>query len=449
MSRKIMVLMVAVMSIMAGMVGAQVDSGTVTVSTHANGYLQFGQVARGTGTALVNGSYGVDDIWTESAHAGLSVEAAFRKHLTMAAGIEVNTYFSWPQEKDFFMTKSAYPEVTMGPTYGLYSSGETRLGDFEICAGYFDYKYNPDVRNLGEYMFRSGTYPAYIKTGFDYPMARLMGGRIGHSLFDKSFSHDIILSSETGFYPPMDWTLSYLFRYNVLNRNFIEIGGGISMAHLLSVYNNTYDQAGVKSPTNPVDQGISGNGYVTENGDTAYYTFRGDKLMARFSIDPKFLFGNGKRHFGESDLKVYVEALLIGAKSYPDSTLSAPQPSYSDWKEKTPVTFGINLPAFGIIDLLNLEFEWWGCKYYNDYRDIYLVNSLPNAPAHVDGIDKSYWKWSLYAKESLFDRHCALVCQVARDHMRLPSARYEKANHREMLVQAGDWWWVTKLCFAF
>jgi hypothetical protein len=419
----------------------------VEVTPHALGYLQFGQVARGTGTRT--GSYPVDDIWTESSHAGLSLEAKYREQLKMVIGIEVNMYFSWPQEKDFFMTKSAYPEVTMGPTYGLYSSTPMLLGNFTACVGYFDYKYNPDVRNLGEYMFRSGAYPAYIKTGFDYPMARLLGACVGHSFLNGSFSHDLILSSETTFYPPMDWSLSYLLRYDPLNLHVVEIGGGFSMAHLISVYTKKYDPAGVGSLTDPVDKGTAGNGYITEDGDTAYYTFRGNKLMGRLSFDPKFFFGEGKKPFGASDLKLYVEAIVIGTKSYPDSTLNSPQPSYSKWQEKTPVTFGINLPAFRKLDVFNMEFEWWGCKYYNDYRDIYLVNSLPNTPALIDGIDKSNWKWSLYAKKSLCNGHCAVIGQLARDHMRLPSARYEKANHREMLIQSGDWWWQTRTVFSF
>ena len=30
--------------------------------------------------------------------------------------------------------------------------------------GFFPYKYNPDARNLGEYLYRSGTYPGVVQT---------------------------------------------------------------------------------------------------------------------------------------------------------------------------------------------------------------------------------------------------------------------------------------------
>jgi hypothetical protein len=52
-------------------------------------------------------------------------------------------------------------------------------------------------------------------------------------------------------------------------------------------------------------------------------------------------------------------------------------------------------------------------------------------------------------KKTFFNEHMAVTAQCARDHMRLFSALYDRANHREMLVQAGDWWWVTKISFNF
>ena len=420
----------------------------VKLNFRAYGHFWAGQIGRGTGPDGV--LLDMDELWTEEAFTLLSLEALYKKHLRIIAGIEVAMYFSWPQEKDFNITKKARRDVGTGPCYMNITFPETRAGDFDFYIGYFDYKYNRHVKNLGEFMFRSGTYPAYIITYFDYPLAKLLGFRFSHKLFDNSLSYDLIFNSETDFYPSMDWTLSLLGRYDFLNRGFFELGAGVSFAHLISVYSDKYDKSGLGSLTDPVDKNPSGNMYIKENGDTAFYTFRGTKVMCRFSLNPLALFKNTGSYFGKEDCKIYAEAIIIGIKSYPDTTaFGAPQPSYSKWQEKIPITFGINIPTFKLIDVLSLEFEWWNSKYYNDYRDIYIISSLPNAPAQNPNIDESPWKWSLYARKTFFDGHFAIIGQVARDHMRLPSSRYEKANHREMLIEQGDWWWTTKFAFSF
>lgn len=34
--------------------------------------------------------------------------------------------------------------------------------------GYFPYKFNPDATNLGEFLFRTGTYPLYLISNFNH-----------------------------------------------------------------------------------------------------------------------------------------------------------------------------------------------------------------------------------------------------------------------------------------
>jgi len=98
---------------------------------------------------------------------------------------------------------------------------------------------------------------------------------------------------------------------------------------------------------------------------------------------------------------------------------------------------------------LSLEFEYWGSLYNNDYRQIYVVDGKPTAPATNENIKESKWKWSVYFKKSFMNDHCYLTTQFARDHMRMFDVIYDRANHREMLVEAGNWWWVTKIGFVF
>lgn len=414
------------------------DNDKIRLTVEGLGFFRFGQVVRGTG---VNNANIEKNIWTERANAALSVGAIFDDKFKVAAGIEADLMFPWPMEQNEAQTKLSQTLISLREAYGLFFTGDDNWL-FDVCAGYFPYKYNPDVRNLGEFMFRSGTFPAYIITDFDYPMAKLLGLRTGLKLFERSFSQDLILSSETVFYPMMDWSLSYLLSYDFLNKGFLEIGGGINFSHLFSVYHGNV--------TTPKYVDNLGNHYLDENGDTAYYSFKGTKAMGRFSIDPKVLFDRDLDIFGESDLKLYAEILIIGLESYPDSGLGInPTPSYSDWKEKAPITFGINLPTFSLFDVFNLEFEYWGSKYHNDYRHLLTEVSKPIPPGSTEGVDESKWKWSVYLKKSLFDGHLTLTTQFARDHMRQWGVLINRANHREMLVQEGNWWWVTKIGYSF
>lgn len=402
------------------------------IAIKGNGSFWFGQVNRGTGIQ----SFGtVKNIWTQNAYASLLLDVIYREKLKIVTGIEAETKFSWPMETQFSETKIARPEVSILESYGKYMlRGEVNKLDF--TAGVFKFKYNPDVRNLGEFLFRSATYPAYIKTDFDDIRAKLLGFKVSHDL-NGCFTHDLLFTSETVFYPAMDWSLAYLFNYDFLNTGFFNFGAGVSFAHLISVY----DRGMVTTPR-------SDDNRFVKDGDTSYYSFKGNKLMLKASIDPLVFFRPS--FLGKNDLKVYAEALIVGWKSYPDTTAKKIyNPSYSDLWEKTIITFGVNLPTFTILDVLSLEFEYWGSEYYNDYRQIYVLDGRPLAPGLNKEIKESKWKWSLYLKRSFFDGHMAITAQCARDHMRLFSAYYDHANHREMLVQAGDWWWVTKISFNF
>lgn len=413
----------------------------VKFSINGDGWFYFGQVARGTG---IEGEGTVRKIWTESALGCLSLKTNIDDKLKLVLSVEATMKFSWKLHPKKSQTKIAQPLVWLGETYGVYTLGNENIG-FEACAGYFAYKYNPDVRNLGEYLFRSATFPAYIITDFDYPKAKLLGLRLGLKLPIVGLSYDAMLTTETVFYPAMDWSISNVVNYNVANLDFVSIGAGVSFAHLFSVYPD--DETSVGSFTRP---NYEKSQYIDKNGDTCNYTFEGTKLMARLSIDPLAFVKKNSTVFGKSDLKIYGELLIIGLESYPDSTLlKVYNPSYSDWKEKAPVTFGINFPTFNLLDVFNLELEYFGSKYYNDYRQIYAIDGLPVSPAFNEGIKESKWKWSVYLKKSFFKERCAITTQFARDHMRLFSIIYDDANHREMLVQAGDWWWATKLSFSF
>jgi hypothetical protein len=450
----------------------------LVIKPHAYGHFEAGQIVNGSlrnnildinGGSLSN--FKIDHVWTEDAAIWAGFEAIYRENYKMVLEFGTKLYFSYPQEGTTNRyTKNNRQDVFLEKAYSQYKIGNENSPWFLWQAGYFNFKYNPDVRNLGEYMFRTGTYPVYFDMGFDYPMARLLGFHLQSNL-PIGLKMDGLFVSAT-VYPTMNWSLAFLASYDVARLHFIEIGAGVDAAHLFDVYTgHAFPVRMGGDPTEP--HGSLNDAYIDANGDTAYYTFRGSKVMARVSLDPKAFVKSSV--FGENDLKIYAEADIIGIKSYPDSaikvggnlvpddsgrpTFPKVAPSYNKWWEKMPVAMGINFPTFKTLDILNFEMEWFGAKYYNDASGFFNQGNKPlpyNPWGYVRQQDstvilpvKSEWKWSVFVKKSFFNGHFALVGQVGRDHMRLQTAAYDNELYNELLIEPKDWWWVLKTCWSF
>src|SRR6185436_11377689 len=114
--------------------------------------------------------------------------------------------------------------------------------------------------------------------------------------------------------------------------------------------------------------------YEVVGGDTTLYTHRGIKVMGMASIDFKRLLGL-ESPFGEKDLRLYGEAALIGVKNY--GTI------YAKRGERVPFMVGFNLPTFGFLDFLSIEYERYPARYKADYsklgydRSLYFKNIAP------------------------------------------------------------------------
>jgi hypothetical protein len=355
-----------------------------------------------------------------------------------------NTYI-WRLNSSFIVDKA----------YGSYLWGDTASPFLSVTFGRFPYKYNPDVRNLGEYLFRSGTYPAYLINNFDLPYARLTGLKLSSDLFGNSFAklhQDLMLTFETDIPPYYDASLSYIADYDV--GKFLSLGLGAEYAHLISVD---------ESQTTPV----STNNQYTVGTDTTshYYTFRGVKVMGRLSFDIKPLIPVLGSIFGKEDLKIYTEAAILGVKNYPanDSINSTNSNHYNIWGydsllNKIPIMLGFNIPTFKLLDVFSVEVEWYGSPYPNNYaKELGKGNnsSLP-IPDFYDRPNYGYayednWKWSFYAKKMFMHDHYGVILQVARDHTRLESlldeAKYFELE--ESLQEKRMWSWMAKVVAQF
>jgi hypothetical protein len=173
-----------------------------------------------------------------------------------------------------------YMDWRLHQAQGIVSFLKDEAMSLDLSIGLMPYKYNPEVRNLGEFMFRSGTYPFFLVNSFNFPLARLTGLR-----FNFKYGSDILKFTADQFVlveremPPLnDVSLATIVGMNIMK--IVDLGAGIDFAHVIAV-NNT------------ITTSKNGNYVDTTTGDTGYYTFKGTKVMARGTIDLVELFGWG------------------------------------------------------------------------------------------------------------------------------------------------------------
>jgi hypothetical protein len=434
----------------------------LTLKPHAYAHLEAGQMVSGNlnyqeASYFNNSKYAIDHVWTEDADIEFGFTSTYRERLKMEVSLGAKQAFSYPNYFDNGHTNTKYMNsyIYFDEAYGQYHFGQAESPWLMAQIGYFRFKYNPDVRNLGEYMFRTGTYPIYFDMSFDAPFQRLLGIHLQDNFFDNSLKLDWLLTSATTF-PTMNWSFAALLDYDIAALHFVNFGAGVDFADLLDVYTDHAFPPDGGDPTQPKKGNFQ---YVAANGDTSWYSYQGTKIMARLSIDPKAFFKS--RFLGSEDLKLYAEADLIGVQNYPDSGISPGigkelvAPSYDNWKERIPIAIGFNVPTFRTLDVLNAEVEWFGAQYYNDATEVFVLQNNPPLPnvsgwGLPDAPRKTDIKWSIYAKKSFFNGHFVVTGQVARDHLRLSNAAFDFAQlWNEMLVTSNDWWWVLKTSWMF
>jgi hypothetical protein len=402
-----------------------------------SGYASFeeSELVRGylnLGYGTIQGSI-PQPLWMENAKIGMIARADVGEHLQIITAFEGKLGFALTNDYDvqegLLTSDLPHWDFTIQQGEGLYSFGDAQKLSLQIEAGYFPYKYNPDVRDLGEYLFRSYCYPASLLNTFDRPYADLLGLRIGNSiaLFEGAFHHDLLITSETKYYPLKDFSLSYLADFSL--PHILSVGAGVSLYRLLPAF--LVDSMNIKLPKNKYIDSAA--------GDTGYYTFSGTKLMARADFDIKGIIPMD--FLGKEDLKIYGELTILGVKNYPGF--------YTDLKARMPMMFGFNVPTFKLLDLLKLEFEFQDTKVANGIGSVFYSPYCP-IPDSIPGVLRSPWKWSVYANKKI-GSHLSIIGQIANDHL-MPE-NYSVHNLfqplNDVTLRANDWWWVLKMRFDY
>ena len=92
--------------------------------------------------------------------------------------------------------------------------------------------------------------------------------------------------------------------------------------------------------------------------DTNHYTFAGQKAMGRFTLDLGKLIGEDLLR--SSTFKLYGEGIVLGLKDYPTF--------YTNIMDRVVLMAGIEVPTFGILDMLSFEYERSTNPYPNTTR---------------------------------------------------------------------------------
>jgi hypothetical protein len=106
---------------------------------------------------------------------------------------------------------------------------------------------------------------------------------------------------------------------------------------------------------------------------------------------------------------------------------------------------GFNIPAFGLLDVVAYEFEWFSSKYPNDYYQVEYSGypiPVPNQNPQSATYTPARCYWSLYLKKT-FAGHVYFVTQFGRDHSRLSS--FDNQYKVEAMPGEKHWSWRGKL----
>jgi hypothetical protein len=404
--------------------------------------------------------------------------------------------------------------ILFGPGVGQ-AQGIYKFGDPEQPG----HKYNPDAKNLGEYLFRSGAYPGYVWTGgwsyIDAAAYLAQGFRFALPTLGGRLTHELTLYMERDIVPAHDLSPAYLL--TAKPAEFFELGAGIIWANGLSLRpdsvlsprdaKNAYNPATglpltqeernkpgyaltdprVKPDGDPCLQdksvacadGTTNDGSfvsVSDNGiprnTLEYYTYQGFKGILRVSWDIGMMMDS--KLLTPNSFKLYGEGALLGFKDYPFY--------YEKKLERMPLMMGVNLPTFGLLDMLSFEVEYFNSPFRNTIsssffervpvpldesgdptqykRELWRTKLLPDPgdpsyaakAAAYDSLTrhleseaaKRAWKWSIYSRKKIANG-VSLVAQAASDHLRHFEIVYAKPSREPATTNPKEWYYVVRL----
>jgi|GEM_PF-922902 len=465
------VLLIAAIAVAAVMAEDEEDTKT---KISGWGYLTFGYVGSGydqTSTTTTSGEFDIDfsQEWLSDYQAGLKIERSFSEELRAYIHLGVTTayivenprlqsYEMWIKKWAVYLVDAAIERtVPIGDMLKL---------KFEF--GQFPVRYNPEARNLGEYLFRSTPYPTVIESGFELAdkekLAGLHWGLNANLLEESNLKFDTYLSTAMRHMPIFDISLSGVLAFNY--EKLFEVGAGIMFQNLISI-----DKGKTTPGKDPEKMSMYPERFVYVNpltGEQTNFTFRGTKVMGRLTLNPNQLIKS--EMLGPEDLKLYGELAILGLKNY--------YPWYNDISQRIPWMIGFNIPGFKVIDVVSLQLQHHKNPYWNSWEAMWrlgtaipyqgLLSPLSYEQWLADSnacrpITEDDWKWSLYLSKNA-GKYLRLSLQFANDNMfktkYMPGppqqAKYteimrttwaKNSEGKEIWGKIRDWYWMARITF--
>ncbi|MDB5106023.1 MAG: hypothetical protein JWP91_3712 [Fibrobacteres bacterium] len=441
----------------------------------AQAFYEFGSIMKGVELSTDT----LTNQWVQRFGGTFDLEAKRGDHLSLYFGTGSIFWHAVPLVVGNSAAKVFYGDAVLTKAFAQFSFGEGENPALVGKLGFIPVKYG-NSRNLGEYLFRTGTYPDYIVTGNGYTAVNTTTtavlGTQWTQRFSGGFSHDLFVTSERQSYPLHDLSLTYLAKYK---GGFLNAGLGVQFDRLIPVKpsittpteekNTWFEYQGRKIANNPEYYQLLAAG-ATHDGrteDAARWTaeknvvdslrkaweadpavrpalnkfsFKGIKPLAMVALDFKSLFGEGL--FRNDEMTLYTEAALMGWENRPIY--------YEKRMDRVVAMVGFNFPTFGLLDNLNMEVERCTSPFVNGYRNAREGNiPLPDYNYdQITGYDPEDWhgddlKWSVYLGRNIMDGF-QVQAQAASDHLR--GRRYTRVvSENSLLVDRPDWYYAIKL----
>ncbi len=383
-------------------------------------------------------------------HSGvwLLQEARLAENAKVFVGVGGMYFFILPSQGNqySFGQRSAFGLTDAHGEFTFLRQGENDHG-LLVKAGVFPFKYNEDAKNLGEYMFRTYTYPTIINTGglvvVNSAGAQLNGVDANTKI--GGISNDLMVTVKTDQIPSAALSLTDLVSYTF--KSLLTVGAGY-------MFDNFYDATGLaKGDYDAHGAGSLGDYFVLKDGTVAYrngsgtapddsliasrghYTFQGQKAMVRASLDIARIFNNPL--ISGKDLTVYFEGVIMGMKNYPGY--------YNKLSDRMAFMAGLNLPTLHLLDLLSVEGEYCSNPYANNAASATL-NLVPTPSDdglkyHGDDV-----KWTIYARKNVL-RSFSITAQVANDHLRLVDY-FGHTNDKDIFQNRNNWYWALQMGYS-
>ncbi len=440
--------------------------------------LEYGQIYHSGN--LVSGQFPIDKHTVKRTIGWVLQSATIDERLDLVAGLGGVFLYLYPDE-GFAYQHGAISAVALIQASSSYTFGDLASPSAKMTLGFLPYKYNPDSKNIGEYLFRSTPYPSTTTNGswnlINSSQTKIWGAILNKNMMDGKWKNDLLISV-SDFYPLYDFSPAYVTSFKV--NSMLEFGAGVNFYHLIQddpkintrkkttnayfsyqgkdyyAFSDYYKRAALnetgadslasEARVKLVDSLVPTDG-TPNKVSLKYYTVNGTLMMARFALDFKPILGPNL------DLKVYGEASLLGVKNYPVF--------YEKTMDRVPLMLGMNIPTAGLLDMLSIEMEFWKNPYINSYFNVSSQSALGAVPdygheageaLHFDPT-KEYTEddlaWAITFQKNV-GKNFTLIGKAARDHLTQLNAGqgFGTDLQHDILPDSKGWYFILHLQVA-